>query len=88
MGMFKYLTNRTLRNKAGEEKGKIRIVVKADSDTAEVDYVCPECVHSEHTEKPWERPFSVKCSKCGFVMKLPKMKSEMKKEVKAASAKT
>ena len=85
MGMFRYLTNRTIRDKAGEENGKIRVVVKTGSDTAEVDYVCPECRCSEHIEKPWERPFSVRCSKCNFNIKLPKMKSEIKKEIKAAS---
>ncbi len=85
MGMFKYITNRVLRDKAGEEKGKLRVVVRNESDTAEVDYVCPECGFSEHVETPWERPFSVKCSKCGFLMKPPKMKSEIKREIKADS---
>jgi predicted RNA-binding Zn-ribbon protein involved in translation (DUF1610 family) len=82
MGQFKYITNRTLKNNAGQEKGKIRVLVRADSDTAEVDYVCPECSLSEHVEPEWKRPFSVKCSKCGFIIKIAKLKDEMKKDKK------
>jgi hypothetical protein len=47
MGLYKYVTNRTLKNKAGEEKGKIKVLVPNDSDTAQVDYVCPECEFRE-----------------------------------------
>jgi hypothetical protein len=78
MGQFRYMTNRTLVNKAGEEAGKLRAVVRNGSDTAEVDYTCPECAHSEHVETPWKRPFSVKCGKCGFLMRLPKLKGKKK----------
>ena len=84
--MYKYVTNRTLKNKAGEEKGRIKVLVPADSDTAHVDCICPECGLSEHKELPWQRPFSVKCSKCGAVMKIPKLKDEIKKEKKAAKS--
>lgn len=76
MGEYKYVTNRILENKKGEEKGKIRVLVKADSNTAEVSYVCPECGFSEETKKEWKRPFSVKCSKCGFLMRLPRLKDK------------
>lgn len=76
MGQYKYVTNRILANKKGEEKGKIRVLVKINSDIAEVDYVCPECGFSEHTEKEWKRPFSVKCSKCGFLMRIPRLKDK------------
>ena len=82
MGQFKYITNRTLKNNTGQEKGKIRVLVRADSDTAEVDYVCPECSFGEHVEQEWKRPFSVKCSKCGFIIKIAKLKDEMKKDKK------
>ena len=79
MRQFKYITNRSLPNKAGEEdKGKIRVLVRNESDTAEVDYACPECKASEHIEKLWARPFSVKCSKCGFLMRIPKLKGKKK----------
>lgn len=76
MGQYKYITKRMLQSSAGEEKGKILVVVKADSDNAEVDYTCPECLASAHAVQPWKRPFSVKCRKCGFMMKLPKLKGK------------
>jgi peptide subunit release factor 1 (eRF1) len=83
MGKYKYITNRTLANDKGEIKGRIKIFVPIDSDTAQVEYVCPQCENSEKTTKPWTRPFSVKCSKCGFLIKVPRMKDEIKKEIKA-----
>ncbi|MBN2043278.1 MAG: hypothetical protein JW754_05755 [Candidatus Aenigmarchaeota archaeon] len=79
---YKYVTNRAARNKAGEEAGSIRVLVKTGSDMAETDYTCPECTHSEHVEKEWKRPFSVKCSKCGYTMRLPKLKDELKRDKK------
>ena len=82
MGKYRYITNRTVLNKQGEEKGRIRVLVPADSDTAQVDYKCPECGNEEHVEKPWKRPFSVKCSKCGFLIRLPRLKDEIKKSKK------
>ena len=75
---FRYVTNRTVPNKSGEMKGKLRACVRVGSDTAEVDYTCPECGHSEHTEQPFKRPFSVKCSKCGCTIKVPKLKGKKK----------
>jgi len=77
---YRFISNRILKNSKGKETGKMRVVVKVGSDTAEVDYTCPECGFSEHTEKPWKRPFSVKCSKCGFIMRLPRLKDEIKRE--------
>jgi len=86
MGQYRYVTNRSAVNKAGEAKGKIRVLVKQGSDTAEVDYVCPECSMSEHKEQAWIKPFSIKCSKCSFVIKLPKLKDEIKKDKKRKKA--
>jgi hypothetical protein len=63
MGQFRYVTNRTLKNKSGEVKGRIKVLVREGSDTAEVDYACPECGFSEHKEQEWQRPFIVKCSR-------------------------
>ena len=71
---FRYITNRTLLNSAGQEKGKIRVLVPVGSDKAKVEYVCPECGNSEQTEKEWKRPLSLKCSKCGFLIRIPKLK--------------
>jgi DNA-directed RNA polymerase subunit RPC12/RpoP len=80
MGLYKYVTNRTLKDKAGEEKGRIKVLVPNDSDTAQVDYVCPECGFSGHKEQEWMRPFVIKCSKCGATIKIPKLKDEIKKD--------
>jgi transcription elongation factor Elf1 len=76
MRQYRYISNRILSSKSGEEKGKMRILVKVDSDNAEVDYTCPECENQEHVVKPWKRPFSVKCSKCSFLMRAPKLKGK------------
>ena len=35
------------------------------------------------TPKKWERPFSIKCEKCGVKIGVPKMKEQAKKELKA-----
>ena len=76
---FRYMTNRTIPNKAGKpDAGKLKAFVLVDSDTAEIDYTCPECGHSEHTKQPFKRPFSVKCSKCGQTIKVPKLKGKKK----------
>jgi RNase P subunit RPR2 len=80
MGKFRYITNRSLKNSSGLENGRIRVLVRIGSDNAEVDYTCPECEHSEHVEQKWKRPFSVKCSKCGFLIRLPRLKDEIKRE--------
>jgi ribosomal protein L37AE/L43A len=84
MGIYSYITNRTITNEAGEAAGKIRVLVKNGSADAETDYVCPECKKSEHTVLPWKKPFSVKCSGCGHTIKVLSIKSEMKKEKKKA----
>ncbi|RLJ06613.1 MAG: hypothetical protein DRP13_01705 [Candidatus Aenigmatarchaeota archaeon] len=82
MGRFRYITNRTLLNSENKETGRISVLVRADSDTAEVKYKCPECGFEEQTQKPWKRPFSVKCAKCGFLIRLPRLKDEIKKAKK------
>ena len=84
MGKYRYITNRTLLNKAGEEKGNIAVLVPNDSNAAKVRYRCPECSHSEQLEQEWKRPFSVKCSGCGFLIRLPRLKDEIKREKKNA----
>ena len=80
MGQFRFVCNRSLKNKKGEEAGRMKILVKTGSEIAETDYKCPECLHEEHATPKWERPFEVTCSKCQFKIKLPKLKEEMKKE--------
>jgi ribosomal protein L37AE/L43A len=79
---YSFITNRLLQNKAGQEKGRIRILVKTGSNTAETDYVCPECGLQKHVEIPWVRPLLLKCAKCGITIKVPKLKDEIKKDTK------
>jgi peptide subunit release factor 1 (eRF1) len=80
MGLYRYVTNRTLENRNGEVKGRIKVLVPNDSETAQVDYVCPECGFSAHNEQEWKRPFVVVCSKCGAKLKIPKLKDDIKKD--------
>lgn len=79
---YRFVSNRVLKNRKEEETGRMRVLIRTGSDIAETDYECPECGFKEHVTPEWSRPFSVKCSKCGFNMKLPKLKDEMKREKK------
>ena len=83
---FKFVSNRIIKNKNEEETGRMRVIVRTGSETAEVDYECPECSFKEHIETEWKRPFSVRCNKCGFLLRLPKLKDEIKREKKKAKA--
>lgn len=78
-----YHTWRDAKNKQGRATGKIRVLVPPNSETAMVEYTCPECRHTDYAEQPWKRPFYVKCSKCSFKISVPKMKSEAKREMKS-----
>ena len=79
---YRFVSNRILKNSKGEEKGRMRVLVKIDSDVAETDYECPECGFREHVDLEWKRPFAVKCSKCGFLMRLPRLRDEIRREKK------
>ena len=77
MGNFRYITCRTLPNKAGkEDAGKVRMMVRNGSDTAEGDYICPECKHNGKIRQLFKRPIIVKCEKCGISMRLPRLKGK------------
>ena len=84
MGNYRYITNRTLRNKNGEEKGRLKAFVRNESDRVEGEYQCPECGGNGKVDQVWKRPLNVKCSRCGFLIKIPKMKDEIKREKKRA----
>lgn len=84
MGNYRVISNRTMANRAGEQKGRLRIRVPNDSDTVEGDYLCPECGSQGQISQEWRRPFTVKCGKCGFPMRISKLKDDIKREKKAA----
>ena len=73
---IKYITTRTLKNEKGEIKGKIRVLVLQGQNDATVDYTCPKCGFTEKTTKEWKRPFSIKCNKCGFLIRVPRLKKK------------
>ncbi|MFH1445192.1 MAG: hypothetical protein ABIF08_01785 [Nanoarchaeota archaeon] len=80
MSNYKYISNRILKNKAEEEKGFIKVRVPNDSNTAEGMYKCPECENQEKVSQEFKRPFNIECSKCGFLIRMAKLKEEIKKE--------
>lgn len=81
MGMFKYVTNRTIASKDGNDSaGRIKAFVKSDADVLEGEYRCPECGNEGKISQEFKRPLSVKCEKCGNMMKLPKLKGKKKKK--------
>jgi DNA-directed RNA polymerase subunit RPC12/RpoP len=82
MGNYSYITNRTLQNGRGEEKGRVAMRVRTGSTTAEYKYVCPECGDQRDGTQEFRRPIMIRCQKCGHTMKLPKLKDELKKEKK------
>ena len=84
MGNYRVISNRVMKNSSGQETGRLRIRVSNDSDIAEGDYTCPECGSQGPVKQEWKRPFNVKCGKCGFLMRMARLKDEIKKEKKAA----
>ena len=84
MGKYRYITNRTVLNNKGEETGNIGVLVPNDSNNAKFKYKCPECGHKEMGEREWKRPFNVKCAECGHLLRLPRLKDEVKREKKQA----
>ena len=83
---YRFVSNRVMKNSKGEDTGRMRVLVPNGSETAQVDYTCPECGFSAHIETPWKRPFSISCTKCKFVMRLPRLKDEIKKDKKKEKA--
>ncbi|MAH42212.1 hypothetical protein CL614_00605 [archaeon] len=79
-----YHTWREPLNKEKKPAGSIRILVKKEETDAYCEYICPECEHYESIRQEWKRPFNVKCSKCGFLLRISKLKDQIKKENKAA----
>ncbi len=63
-----YHTLRSLEN-----GGKIRILLLKGEENAKCEYICPKCGNYEYVEVRWRRPFSVRCSRCGFNIKVPRL---------------
>ncbi len=80
-----YHTWRDGKNKKGEISGKLRILVLKKDHIARVEYICPECGYYGYLETEWKRPFSFKCEKCGYRIRVPRLKDEVKKERKLES---
>jgi len=86
---IEYITTRDLE---GKSAGKIRILKLGEESQAMVEYTCPECSFSEKTKQDWKEPFvqgtgtkqtfHLNCKKCGFEIKLLKLKKEVKKKPK------
>jgi DNA-directed RNA polymerase subunit RPC12/RpoP len=77
--MIEYATNRLLKNSSGKITGKIRILKLKEEELAKVEYVCPECKNEEKINCEWKKPFSIRCSKCNFLIKVPSLRYEIKK---------
>ncbi|UCG95387.1 MAG: hypothetical protein JSV92_05130 [archaeon] len=76
---YVYHTWRDLEDEGGNKKGELRVLVLEDN-TARVEYKCPECGHEAYEEKPWKRPFNVKCQKCSCLIRVPKLRDQVKKK--------
>lgn len=78
-----YHTWREPLNKKKKPAGSIRILVKKGETDADCEYICPECEHYKSLKIEWKRPLNIKCSNCGFIIRVSKMKDQIKKENKA-----
>ena len=54
MGNYRIITNRIMANKAGEQKGRLRVRVPNGSEIAEGDYLCPECGNQGKVNQAFE----------------------------------
>ncbi len=75
--VYKYHTWRDIEE--DEKKiGELRVLV-LDDGIARAEYQCPKCKHEAMIEQLWKRPFNVKCEKCGQLIRVPKLKDQVKK---------
>lgn len=89
---LEYITTRELKNSSGEINGKIKIMKLKEESEANVELTCPSCGHAEKRKENWSEPFvegsganqkfNVNCTKCGFSIKLMKLKKEVRKKEK------
>jgi hypothetical protein len=86
VGKYKFVCNRKVENGKGELTGSVKAYVPAEENTIYAEYKCPECSFSEKTSQEWKRPFNIKCRKCGYLIRIPKLKDQVKREKKAEKA--
>lgn len=77
--VVEYVTTRNLQNHSGQIKGKIKIIKNKEESEASIEYTCPECNFTENKKEIWKKPFSIRCSKCGYMIKVSSLKTEIKK---------
>jgi len=77
--VIEYITTRNLQNSSGKITGKIRIIKNKEEEEANINYTCPECLNTEDKKEVWKKPFSIRCSKCGYLIKVLSLKAEIKK---------
>ncbi|HDI06475.1 MAG TPA: hypothetical protein ENF39_00535 [Candidatus Aenigmarchaeota archaeon] len=65
-----------------ENNGRVRVLVLKNETEAHVEYICPKCGHYDYVRKKWKRPFSIKCKNCGELIRIQKMKTLIKKDIK------
>lgn len=80
MADFEYFTNRKLvYKKTKEESGKARVAVEKGSTTAKIEYTCPACANAGYLEQAFEKiPLYFNCEKCGYKVKVDKLKKGKK----------
>ncbi|MBU0953548.1 MAG: hypothetical protein KKA90_03965 [Nanoarchaeota archaeon] len=81
MATFRFITNRVVKSPEGKE-GRIKMLVRVGSDMAEGEYKCPACGDNGKINQPFKKPIMVKCTACSFLMRLARLKDEMKKKKK------
>lgn len=74
-----------------ENNGRIRALVIKGETEANIEYTCPQCKHSGYKRQVWAAAskgskfrFTTKCDKCGFEIKVPKLKGGPKGKKKKA----
>ena len=75
-----YHTWRKIKDEKTGKEGEIRVLVVKGSESAHVEYRCPACGHESYLTKPWRRPFSVRCEKCNYLIRVPRLRDEIKRK--------
>jgi predicted RNA-binding Zn-ribbon protein involved in translation (DUF1610 family) len=70
-----------------ENNGKIRALVLKGDSVIHVELICPKCGNYDYHTQEWKKAskgakyrFETKCPKCGFVIKIEKLKGGPKQK--------